>query len=225
MSNTFHKIKTMLSIQDELNQIVDPNWRERGFTWEDAITVEAVELFDHLPWKWWKKHTAPVDLEQVKLEAIDIWHFLMSAVLECFSLEESATLLNMFASTHDQGVELTPDIERIKGATRSLLSDVTYAYEIGSPTPGAYVNAFFRLLACLGITIDELYVTYIAKTQLNRLRWENGYGTTYIKTWFGQEDNVWLAEYVKTLDVNAPDFKDQVYKGLVAQYEKVKEAA
>ena len=34
---------------------------------------ECSELLDHYGWKWWK-HQA-TDLDQVKLEIVDIWHF------------------------------------------------------------------------------------------------------------------------------------------------------
>ena len=229
MSNIEHKLHTMLSIQDELNQVVDPNWRDRGFRWEDAIVVEAVELFDHLPWKWWKKHTGSIDLEQAKLEAVDIWHFIMSDLMDCFDTDWVAKYLKGWVENHDENVNFAVtdhpnDIEYIKDAVRGFLTEATFINHAAA-TPTDYVGSFFILLAELGITFDELYTLYVAKTQLNRLRWANDYGGSYIKTWDGQEDNVWLAEYVKTLDVDAPDFKDQVYAGLVAKYEEVKKAA
>lgn len=224
MSNIAHKIETMLVIQDELNQVVDPNWRDRRFRWEDAITIEAVELFDHLPWKWWKSYSKPVDRSQVVLEAIDIWHFILSRVINEFDIDYGVEFLLDYFEDHE--AEETIDWDHVKEDARSFLREVTYDNEdpdvLFEPT---YVEHFAELLSTLGVTFDELYTLYVAKTQLNRLRWANDYGGSYIKTWGGQEDNVWLAEYVKTLDVDAPDFKDQVYAGLVAKYEEVKKAA
>jgi len=77
----------------------------------------------------------------------------------------------------------------------------------------------------LGMTLDDLYVLYIAKTQLNRLRWANGYGTDYIKIWDGEEDNVWLMKHVETLDVDSPTFLEEVFDGLQTRYAQIKEKA
>lgn len=210
----------MLSTQDELNKVVDPNWRDRGFRWEDAMMVEAVELFDHLPWKWWKKAPAAVDFEQVKLEAIDIWHFLLSRVLEDHGDEEGLAILAEAFKGHDDDVATERDPALIRSAARYFLADVSTQNVRGRDVMG-YLYSFVGLLSDLGITVDELYTTYVAKTELNRLRWANGYGAGYMKIWDGQEDNVWLAAHMATLDVNAPDFKDQVAAGLTLKYNSV----
>ena len=69
----------MLALQDDINQQVHPQWRQQGFAWYRAIWVECAELLDHYGWKWWKHQDA--DIEQVKLELIDIWHFGLSILL------------------------------------------------------------------------------------------------------------------------------------------------
>lgn len=224
MDNTEQKLRKMLEIQNDLNKVVNPDWKTQGYRWEDAISVETVELFNHLNWKWWKKYTKEPDYEQVKLEAIDIWHFILSRMLQHYGIDKAATILESYFCEHDQDVESQIDWEEVKDCSRELLEDVTRnrSYMLG--TAPLYVGSFVNLLAVLGITINELYITYVAKVELNRLRWANGYGTTYIKTWDGQEDNVWLAEYVKTLDSNASDFAEQIRTGLAFKYAGIRNA-
>jgi dimeric dUTPase (all-alpha-NTP-PPase superfamily) len=68
-----NQLKVMLELQNAMNTRVHNEWRDQGFEWYRAIWIESAELMDHYGWKWWK-HQKP-DVEQVKLELIDIWHF------------------------------------------------------------------------------------------------------------------------------------------------------
>ena len=72
-------VKTMLSLQDQMNTKVHPQWRSQGFEWYRAAWIECGELMDHAGYKWWK-HAEP-ELEQIQLEVVDIWHFGMSALI------------------------------------------------------------------------------------------------------------------------------------------------
>ena len=45
-----------------------------------AIWIEAAEMMDHIHYKWWK--SGEMDLEQVQLELVDIFHFALSDMLE-----------------------------------------------------------------------------------------------------------------------------------------------
>ena len=69
----------MLDMQDAMNARVNPDWRNAGNAWYRAIWTECAEMLDHYGWKWWK-HQEP-DLEQVRLELVDILHFAMSDYL------------------------------------------------------------------------------------------------------------------------------------------------
>ena len=42
-----------------------------------AIRAEVDELDDSIPWKWWRKEKT--DIQNVQVELIDIFHFLLSA--------------------------------------------------------------------------------------------------------------------------------------------------
>lgn len=43
-----------------------------------AIQQETAELTDSVPWKWWAKYQK-LDLENAKVEVVDLLHFLVSA--------------------------------------------------------------------------------------------------------------------------------------------------
>ena len=80
-----NKLLTMLELQDAMNARVNPVWREANNEWYRAIWTECAEMLDHYGWKWWK-HQQP-DLDQVRLELVDIIHFAMSDYL----LQDNAT--------------------------------------------------------------------------------------------------------------------------------------
>lgn len=223
------KLESMLAIQDDLNKVVHPQWSTQGYNWEDAIVIEAVELFDHLPWKWWKNtfgKTEGIDWEQVKLEAVDIWHFMLSRILETENDPGSSVEIAKYIKEGPsvQQLSAAERVQEVRDRARIFINEVSQEnVNTDNPWCTTYLYTYLELLSALGMSFDELYVTYIAKTQLNRLRWANGYGSTYIKTWNGQEDNVWLMDYVKTLDSDSQDFQEKVYEGLVLQYAKVVE--
>jgi dimeric dUTPase (all-alpha-NTP-PPase superfamily) len=68
----------MLSMQDRMNSRVHEQWIQQDFEWYRATWIECGELIEHYGYKWWKKQEA--DLEQVRLEVVDIWHFGLSAL-------------------------------------------------------------------------------------------------------------------------------------------------
>jgi len=46
-----------------------------------ALACETTELLDALPWKPWKKSYVEVDLHNVHLEIVDIFHFVLELAL------------------------------------------------------------------------------------------------------------------------------------------------
>ena len=74
-----HWLSTMVQLQSGHNEKVHPQWDRQGYPFTRAIWIECAELMDHYGWKWWKHQDA--DLDQVKLELVDIWHFGLSALI------------------------------------------------------------------------------------------------------------------------------------------------
>jgi len=104
MSNTLtaqqaaDMLATMARMQDGYNQVLHAQWRDQGFRFYRAIWVECAEMLDHYGWKWWK-HGTP-DMDQVKLELVDIWHFGMSDLMR--DGVSPQTLATEFVETSEQ---------------------------------------------------------------------------------------------------------------------------
>jgi len=202
------QIKLMLQMQDEMNQKVNHDWREHQREWYRAIWIECAELMDHHGWKWWKKQGA--DIEQVKLEIIDIWHFGLSMLLESGDDNDllSEQIANDFGHTAPSTLPLLEAVENFAGAT---LTD-----------RGFSVAKFKSLMDAAGMSVNDLYVGYVGKNTLNLFRQDFGYKEgTYTKVWEGKEYNQHLVEISQQLDIGATSFKDDLYHGLQDRYQKL----
>jgi dimeric dUTPase (all-alpha-NTP-PPase superfamily) len=202
------RLSAMLDLQDAMNSKVNTNWRQQGFPWYRAIWVECAELLDHYGWKWWK-HQQP-DMEQVKLELVDIWHFGLSQLLLSESEPEVVAdqLVEVFSNTTDSGGRAVDFRDQLETFTLSTLSTRDF-----NPVE------FALLLQTAGLDFDELYTRYIGKNVLNFFRQDHGYQQgTYSKVWAGREDNEHLVELSGELDSSDPGFKDALYAGLAARY-------
>lgn len=202
----------MLEIQDTLNKKVNPDWRNAGYEWRDALTVEAVELFDHLPWKWWKIKKGPVDWGQINMEAVDLWHFILSEMLVS---EEGDDLNRLVTFLIREPIEFI-EIGRVTKAARNMI-----AVSSGDYSTAALLNVFFGLLWLLRVSFDDLYKLYVGKAKLNEFRWSHDYGGSYFKTWVGEEDNQFLTRLVDSLNVNSETFGEEIMAGLDLRYAEV----
>ncbi len=208
------KIKHMLELQDQLNRKINENWRELR-TEDDFIRaawIECAELVDSLPWKWWKKQTP--DLDNVKIEVVDIWHFLLSlALLKNKSLDEAVnsyliTYFKQGLNENFQNLNIDPvHIHHYLGET-DLYKKLIYTAErvVENLLKKNFQEAmfFFGLLVKDSMIFDELYYLYIGKNILNHIRQEEGYKTGhYKKSINGLEDNHYLLQVVKS--INSPE--------------------
>ena len=78
----------MLAMQQRLNDETNGTGWENGITkdgkiinWRRCIYMECAELIESFAWKHWKNINANPDEDNVKIEIIDIWHFIMSLFL------------------------------------------------------------------------------------------------------------------------------------------------
>ena len=80
-------------MQDAMNSRVSETWRDNNYEWYRAIWVECAEMLDHHGWKWWKHQE--IDIPQVQLELVDIFHFGLSLRLMAGgTIEEITTTLS-----------------------------------------------------------------------------------------------------------------------------------
>lgn len=200
------QILTMLAMQDSMNSKVHPQWIEQNYEWYRAVWIECGELMDHQGYKWWKKQTP--DIEQVKLEIIDIWHFGMSALFAKDKNQQAIAghILHEWQDIKSAGLD-------VHQATEALASWCL-------ANKGFSASHFWQLMDAAGLDFDQLFIAYVGKNVLNFFRQDNGYKQgTYIKEWDGREDNEHLVELSASLDSSSDGFRDALYKALQQRYD------
>ena len=188
-----------------MNARVHEHWIDQDFEWYRAVWIECGELMDHVGYKWWKKQEP--DMDQVRLEVVDIWHFGMSAL---FKTEPNLDVLADKISA-DMLLEENDNAD-IHEATEVLAQHALQSKSFSVPH-------FAALMRACGLTPEVLYQQYVGKNVLNFFRQDHGYQEgTYIKLWGGREDNEHLVEVLTALDDTAQDYPEAVYQALSERY-------
>ena len=200
------RILQMLELQQELNDATNGVGWEQGTTkngkkidWRRCIYLEAAELVDSYPWKHWKNIDASPDYANVKIEIVDIWHFVMSEALRLYKVKKLGSISDIANTiTNMQGFseflqiqteeQLDPykEIELVEEMIKTLFcnSDIN-----------DLILSFLNMSSKLNLKLPELYELYIGKNILNKFRQNHGYKDgSYIKEWNGKEDNVVMQE-------------------------------
>jgi len=198
-----NKILQMLKLQQELNDATNGKDWEKGITqngkiidWRRCIYLEAAELIESYPWKHWKNIDASPDYANIKIEIVDIWHFIMSEALRIYkidnrgSIEDIAKAVSSMegfeAFTKDEKSEKLDNYEEI-----ALVEDMIRLLFCDKENIDALVISFLTIASKLNLKLPELYKLYIGKNILNKFRQEHGYKEgSYIKIWNKEEDNV-----------------------------------
>lgn len=197
------RIAAMAAMQESHNLLVHPHWREQGHAYYRAVWIECAELLDHYGWKWWKSHEA--DLDQVKLEIVDIWHFGLSELMRADAVDDA------LASTLASGCD-SPGRMQFPAAVERMA-------EASLANRGFDVAAFIDLMNALPLGFDELFEIYVGKNVLNAFRQRHGYREGgYVKVWRGREDNEHLAELLRGMDSASPTFVPDLEDALSARY-------
>ena len=197
-------LMTMASMQEEHNAQVHPQWKEQGYEYYRAIWVECAEMLDHFGWKWWKNQEP--DIDQVKLELVDIWHFASSELIRSEQLDESlgAELANV------EPIDSTPELfrEAIESLAISSLQSRSFK-----------MSDFTYAMRTLPMDLKELFALYVGKNVLNRFRQDHGYKEgSYRKLWAGREDNEHLIEILESISVEPEEMFDMLYQQLEQRY-------
>lgn len=205
------KLSLMFEMQYQINTKIAKDWIDRKFDWHRAIWVECGELLDHIGYKWWKHQEA--DMEQSKLELVDIFHFGISKLYtdnpERTTEELVDSLLPIFERLNSTAEKQLPlqAVEELAGAASFK--------KVFSP------EAFVKCMRSLEMTFDDLYIGYVSKNVLNTFRQDYGYKSgEYVKHWDGKEDNEHLMDVLNSqkLDVDNKDFPNIIYQGLAKKY-------
>lgn len=208
----------MLSLQASMNARVDPDWITARYPYLRAVVIESAEAIEHHGWKWWKKQE--LDLPQLQMELIDIWHFILSELLLRNDGDESNALdqlLELLEPTQDQAV-IELDSQQYRPDQLDLVSNLELLIGL-SVTRRIELVVFAALLRGCEMEWTELYCQYVSKNVLNFFRQDHGYKEgSYQKIWQGREDNEYLVEITAALDPTDPTFKDKLYAALAARY-------
>lgn len=219
--NDFEKrLMEMADIQDTFNCVVADDWYTRGFDFLLAALGEGWEAIDHWGWKWWKKQEP--NLEQVQMELVDIWHFILSDLMvkngdlgfAHVTEEQVENVYGEYLAAH-----FTPY------QNEYFISEMTSF--IGSCADGwVDFQSFFNAMKLAQLSFDDLYKMYVGKASLNAFRQANGYKDgTYIKEWKAfddgvvREDNEFLQMILNDMG-NPDDVQGYIWSKLGEQYEK-----
>ena len=181
----------MARMQSHLNSVVHPEWRTQGHEYYRAIWMECAELLDHYGWKWWKDSRR--DLDQVKIEIVDIWHFGLSDLIRDNLVVRAQASAFTTTMVVDEDMAFPDAIEALALVT---LKDKRF-----------HIWRFAGLMRSLPMTFDELHRLYVGKNVLNDFRQRHGYKDgTYRKLWYdGREDNAHLADVLSSEHVLTAD--------------------
>lgn len=221
-------INEMLIMQACLNEMTNgKDWRtgvtQKGkvIDWRRCIVMETAELIDSYPWKHWKAVDAQTDIENVRVELVDIWHFLLSLALENFKQEEALDILiesigvkETDAAQKKQNLTVIEQVKVHEAMMQLALSKQT----VDRIYLQSLTAKFLASCEVAELSLQRLYEIYIAKNVLNKFRQDHGYKEgTYIKEWNGKEDNVVMFEIIASLQVFTAE---ELYAGLKTAYIK-----
>lgn len=221
-------VEAMLALQQRLNDETNgKDWKE-GYTkegklisWRRCIYMECAELIDSFAWKHWKNIKTPTNWDNVRIEIVDIWHFILSMLLEEFKDADLAKISQELCSVShfeefckEKGRPNEADIYGVLNDIELIIHKCSgFGLDLGE-----LLSAYFVLAMKCGLNLDALYAIYVGKNVLNIFRQNNGYKEgNYKKTWDGVEDNEILNEILKSeLEFEA------IYKELEKRYEAVR---
>ncbi len=221
-----HKLEEMFLLQKELNDSTNgKNWElgtnkfGKEINWLRCIHMEVSELIESTPWKHWKNINAAPDMNNIHVELVDIWHFLMSYILQETNIPKAVSLVNthcIYEANSEVDVKLM-----VKESEK--LSYISLAIQTGNMPSFSgierFIDQYFRCCKISGLSFTWLQKLYIGKNCLNKFRQDNGYKEgTYIKEWNGKEDNVVMVsilEEYENIDFNL------LYTKLTEAYSKL----
>ena len=216
-----NQIEQMFLLQKQLNDETNGEVWIKGYTkenrkisWYRGIYMEVAEAIDSFNWKHWKNIDDEPDWDNIRVELVDIWHFVMSESIRIEDQSYANKYLDMKAKDDYDTDALISLLEMMLklSITSSIDKEVKNIREI--------TDTFFTIISHLGIDVEDLYKRYVVKNQLNTFRQKNGYKDgSYIKNWGGVEDNVIAFDIMNSNPKITPT---ELYTELDSVYSKLK---
>lgn len=223
-----NKLLCMLELQQKLNDATNGLGWEKGVTqngktinWRRCIYMESAEMIDSFGWKHWKSIAQPTDYDNLQIEIVDVWHFVMSLVLEFSNSAESIEELSQRMFNTPEYQKVNTNVSLTFGTDELLMTKIENVMRlslipISAEMVGALVEEFFDLAYLGALNATQLYRLYVGKNILNQFRQDHGYKEgSYIKIWNGSEDNVVMKNAWETNPDMSPE---ELYKTLEIAY-------
>lgn len=231
--------KTIANMQDELNTYVNGEEWVSGVTnkgkdidWETCIMVEAGELMDSVAWKHWKGINDATDTDNVRIEIVDILHFMLSLTIE--HTHNNITMYEVGTNYVTKAGELaTAYIQNLdENVAEEILpqpDDTIYRVVakklVANVLNGNLTEAWgaFGMLSYTAFNSPiDIFELYISKYMLNKFRYDHGYMEgTYIKDWEGEEDNSYMNTIRSSADILTEEGRTEIYNLLESRYAEI----
>ncbi|WP_294960899.1 dUTP diphosphatase [Sulfurimonas sp.] len=222
------KILLMLQLQAQLNDATNGDKWTKGVTkngkdinWKRCIYMECAEMVDSFSWKHWKSINQEPDWDNLQIEVVDVWHFIISLAIENYSQTLRGGIEDLAINISNLDSFPSLDVENKKFASQNEVIEKVESIMLASLSKDdlnleALIEDFFDLTLMSGLDLESLYRLYVGKNVLNQFRQDNGYKDgSYIKVWNGKEDNV----VMKNIWEDNSDIKpDVLYKELTKSY-------
>jgi len=213
-----NKIQQMYILQSELNDRTNgTDWRsgvtkeDRIISWHRCIYMEACEAIDSFNWKHWKDINSEPDWGNIRVELVDIWHFVMSEAIRVGDTDYSDKYVEIETHTDLNADNLVITLEKILSLSSSANVD-----KEKNPIR-EIIDLYFQAISIIGMDVKDLYKRYLVKNQLNIFRQDHGYKDgSYVKYWDAVEDNVIAYNIMEEFPDLSPD---QLYKKLEEEYQ------
>jgi dimeric dUTPase (all-alpha-NTP-PPase superfamily) len=213
---TSTQLNTMLNLQEGMNKKVNPQWLTAGYSYLRAAMIESVEAIEHHGWKWWKAQK--LDLPQVQMELVDIWHFALSHIIIQHDGDinsASSAIANALLESH---TEVIFDGNKINFSEATLVENLELMAGL-CVAKRFDVPLFLKIVEQAEMDANGLFSQYVGKNILNFFRQDHGYKEgTYIKEWHGKEDNEHLVDVLAQTDSKVNNYADAIYQQLENRY-------
>jgi dimeric dUTPase (all-alpha-NTP-PPase superfamily) len=210
------QLATMLNLQYSMNTKVNDQWLTAGYSYLRAALIESVEAIDHHGWKWWKAQQ--LDLPQVQMELVDIWHFALSHIL----IQQGGNIPNA-SSEIEAALQQSSPIIKFDGivfdfSKNTLVENLELMAGL-CVVKRFDVPLFVKIVEQAEMNSTMLFEQYVGKNILNFFRQDHGYKEgSYIKIWQGREDNEHLVDAMASTDSSLVDYADVLYQALEKRY-------
>ena len=201
----------MMKRQNELNEkTIGESWHLKGLNFRRHVMLEGAELMNSMKTKWWKDEK--IDVNNARLEVIDMLHFALSIHIEEGHPNASVNrdyVLHIGSLKDVDGIDNNDVLMEVEDTMLACLT-----IESGSEI----LSKVFSLCGTLHMDDDDILKLYLGKGVLNRFRQDHGYKDgSYEKMWNGEEDNVYMMHVIDDM-VYDDNFEEELQNHLTYEY-------